>query len=212
MYHSDAKKHDFFVFCPRLRSLDEAKISHKLLARSLFAISKYYGAHLKIVVMNEKEDLEFANELVSLISSSEVVILRAFGEKEDEHKNSPDPATVLCGAKFVISSRYHGALLATALGIPTLAVSSDEKLRSLCKDFSIFPLSSPKILGNYAILCEKIDKMLLFFNKNEQKIAFLVQKNTLLADKYLEEIAELDLSKKKVQKNTQYHLADKNKS
>ena len=172
------KKQEYFVFCPHFCSLEKAKIDLKTLANSLKEVSKIQGASAKIVVLNEEEDLFCAKALQGLIGDAEILV----------PSTSEDVADLFSGAKFVISSRYHGVLLAFALGALTVALSGDPKIHGACLDFSSTPPFPVEKLGESTLLCEYIDRLLGDNQKSVAKTLDLMKKFSENAEIALENL------------------------
>lgn len=140
----------FFVFSPHSRGLKNAHISPKNLAAFLRRLSKEYHARAVITVLNENEDLDLARSVKKEISDAEIVVPKSVEEVGSYFYN----------AKFIISQRYHGAMLGAVLGVPVLALSTDPKMHSLCKDFALIPPSDPEILRYPVAVENKIAQVL----------------------------------------------------
>ena len=169
---------DFFVYIPHANSLKKSQINTNQLAESLKNLSQKRNLRIKIVVLNEKEDLPLAYEISVRISDVQMVT----------PKNEEEAANDFLGAKFVISSRYHGSLLAAALGKATLSVSTDPKMQALCKDFFLFPTQSHAIFGNPHSLNAYVEKMFDFHMKNTRKTEDNIQKLSAKSEKSLKNI------------------------
>ena len=146
----------YFAFCFNSKVFKCAKISPIGVAKSLEFISKSLKLRPKIVVLNENEDLQFALDIQRRFSSAKVFVPQGLC----------DAALCFRCAKFVISGRYHGVLLAFALGTPILALSGDPKIQSACEDFlnpAPFPfhkvVNGDSLLKHIQIIIEKSEKI-----------------------------------------------------
>lgn len=171
----------FFVYVPRAKSVSKAHLREEELAQSFAHLSSCRGAKLKIIVLNEKEDLPLAIELKKQINEVEIAVPRT----------AEECARAFSGAKFVISSRYHGSMLASVLQIPSLSVSSDPKIRALCKDLALFPVAHPEVLKDPELLNIKITKNLDYHLQNADLIAQKIKHATHLAKTRLEKILKI---------------------
>ena len=170
LHHFPCPQNPFFVFCPHANSLKKAKITPKILAKSLSAIENFHHISLKIVIFNKKEDLALAKALEKHLKNAKIYT-----------PHTPDEAArTLFSAKFVISSRYHASLLAISLEIPTLSISTDPKITALSTDFRTFPAFPPEIFSDANHLNTQILKMMHHNNSNKEIIA---QKINLFAAK-----------------------------
>ena len=173
-----AIKDEFFVYIPYSRALEKHQISAQQVAQSLISVSNRYRILVKIAVLNEKEDFPLACKIRKQIENAEIIVIR----------NEKEAALHFQSAKFIISSRYHGTLFAATMGIPALSISSDPKIYSLCKDYSLYPTSSPCVLEKPVLLCAKTQKMLDYNAENSLKIYNSIQKFTAEAEKSLNEL------------------------
>ena len=171
-------KDEFFEYIPYSRALEKHQISDQQIAKALSCVSRRYRMLVKIIVLNEKEDFPLAIRLANQIENAKAFVVR----------NENEAVLHLRSAKFIISSRYHGTLLATALGIPALSLSSDPKIQSLCTDYSLYPDLSPRVIENPILLCSKIEKMLNHNAQNSLKIYNSIQKFTAEAEKYINDV------------------------
>lgn len=146
----DADYGSFYVYIPCRNGLLAAGIDIALLARNLAYIEKAHAARVRIVILNENEDLLTAQTISKMMGGVEIVIPKAPSEL----------TKALTAAKFVISQRYHGALFAAFCNLPVIAVSSDPKMHSLCNELLLDEAVSPEILTCERNLCEKIDSAL----------------------------------------------------
>ena len=173
------ENNNFFAFCPYARSLESNKIHPDTLAKSFTVLSEQYKVRPKIVVFNEKEDLQIARVLKNRLKNAEIVVPHTAYEA----------ARAFHHAKFVISSRYHASLLAISLGIPMLSVSADPKIIALANDFCSFPALSPSIFRNSELLSLKTLEMITHHSENKdiiaQKIALSTRECEISIDKIL---------------------------
>ena len=173
-----AIKDEFFVYIPFSRAIEKHKISTQEVAKSLTSLSKKYKILVRIAVLNEKEDYPLACKIARQTENAEIFVVR----------DEKDAALRFRGAKFIISSRYHGTLFAITMGIPTLSVSNDPKIYSLCKDYSLCPAFSPSVLKKPVLLCAKAQKTLDYHAQNSLKIYNSIQKFTAETEKSLNEL------------------------
>lgn len=142
----------FGVYIPCRNGLLGAGVDIDLLARNLINIERAHGVRIRISVLNESEDLSVAKAISKLMGGREIVLPKAPNELIKE----------LEGAKFVISQRYHGTLFATFCKLPVIAVSTDPKMSSLCKELFLNEAVSPKILTCKRKLAQQIDCALAY--------------------------------------------------
>ena len=112
-----------FAFFINARACTGMGISALDLALALEKLQKELKIKCVIVVLNPKEDLPLAKSLarrgkMKIFVPKKCDTLCAFLKKCD----------------FSLSQRYHGALYSLFCGIPTLVLSSDPKLTSLCTE------------------------------------------------------------------------------
>lgn len=136
----------YFIFIPCYNGLEKAHISSKKVAFTLDFIEKTYGISPMLVLLNPKDDLAVAKSIASHLTNVKI-----------ECPTTPDKLFLLLQeAEFVISQRYHGTLFAAMCEIPTLSVSNDPKMHSLCKDLSLFPSQDVDIFKNPKHVFRKI--------------------------------------------------------
>lgn len=96
------------------------------LVRWLRALKGHSHKECVVLALNPREDLRLAKMLASSLSGRVLVAKRVSEVK-----------SLLCGASFVISQRYHGTLFASGCGSPVAAVSDDPKMRALCLELGV---------------------------------------------------------------------------
>lgn len=175
--HNHLCDKDYFVFCPHARALENNNITAQVLAKTLEHLSKKYSAHPVIAVLNKTDDLSLAEMLQRNIKCACATIFT----------NQNDMASVFSGAKFVISQRYHGTLLAISCNTPTLSLSQDPKMYGLSRDFNIAAPITPKILAN-PTLTDEILKKALNYHKNHSSE---IQSQTEILTKKAEKISSV---------------------
>lgn len=175
---NDCFEKDFFIYIPHANSILKSGIKTNRLAKTLKFLCSKHKLQLKIAVLNKKEDLPLALEICAHISEAEIIA--------PQHEE--DAANSFRGAKFIISSRYHGSLLATVLEKPTISISTDPKIRGLCKDFYIFPTQRYEMFENPLLFNAYIEKMMAFHTHNAKKIKENINKYTKESESALNEI------------------------
>ena len=151
---------DYFAFCPHSRALKNSNISANAIVKALENISQKYSVRPVIAVLNKRDDLALARILQKNIKCDQTMIFT----------NPDEMASVFGGAKFVISQRYHGALLALSCNIPTLSLSQDPKMYGLSRDFGSAAPALPQILSNPALMEEILQKALSYHEKHSKEI------------------------------------------
>jgi polysaccharide pyruvyl transferase WcaK-like protein len=131
-------------------------------------VCKKLNLGVKIAVLNEKEDLNFANEIKSSFRSAEMFVL----------EDCEGAVHIFKDAHFAISGRYHGVLLSLALETPTLALSGDPKITSACSDFLNFVPFPIKKMQDGALLYNYIVEILEKHEKIAPKICAIMQKSS----------------------------------
>ena len=174
----------YYIYVPCSFGLKESKIDPKELANSLLALENHLGARVVLVVMNKKEDFELAKTISKYISS----------KKEDDErtifcpKNASELVALLKRAKFVISQRYHGALLGAFSGVPTIPISNDNKMKALSYEILQNDCKSPDILANKKHLASYIEREILRQRKIKNEIVLKIEKQSSSANERVDKI------------------------
>ena len=107
------------VVSPASRRIEPAPVDE--IAAAVDLLAERIGARVVLTRFRGERDADAALTLHrSLASESEVL-----ADDVDEHVRR------VCGARLVISSRYHPIVLAALAGVPAVAVSDQAKVRSL---------------------------------------------------------------------------------
>lgn len=91
------------------------------IAAALDRLAEALGARLVLTAFRGERDAATARALLPLLAAP----AEALEPDIDEHVRR------VCGARLVVSSRYHPIVLAARAGVPVLAVSEQAKVRSL---------------------------------------------------------------------------------
>ena len=168
----------YTVFCPSARGAECDGVSPKRCAKALNHLSRELGAKLIIAVLNEDEDIGFAKGVAKGVVGAQIYI-----------PSSPERFITLLGsAKLVLSQRYHGSLFAASSGAPTLSLSNDPKMISLCRELKLYPPHRAMILRNGDLLLKYAKECISHFQKNQEITLKLV---TQSAQKSEHQISQL---------------------
>jgi polysaccharide pyruvyl transferase WcaK-like protein len=79
-----------------------------------------------------------------------------------------DIKSLLCTSKYLITTRYHGTVLSSSAGVPSIAISSDTRLEAVFRELGMMdlyidyvehPNPFPNVENLYDLLLEKTDKL-----------------------------------------------------
>ena len=104
--------------------------------------------------IDEKICLEFIQELKKYGVSADYI----------SAKSPQDTINIINNSKYVISTRLHGLIISSALKSKTLALSYDEKIKTLCNELDIEQID----IFNYSKE-EMFDKIKKLFKQKEEK-------------------------------------------
>lgn len=134
-------------------------------AESLRAVRDYYSLPCALLVLNPREDGMVAHKIAGALGGAKILTPR----------NPREAISIVEGAKFVISQRYHALLFAVGCEKIALAASSDPKVKALCCDFGIYhSVENGVLLNDRALLCE-IKRAAKHFCERSEKIARSVE-------------------------------------
>lgn len=175
----NAEGNGCFIYVPCSGGLSRSKISTDAVISVLKRVQMSFKLPLVIAVLNQTEDMVLAREVAKMLKNTKIIC-----------PNLPEELfeSLKC-AGFVISQRYHGTLFATCCNVPTLAVSNDPKMHSLCKDLGIFPCHSTILLTDEEKIAEKICECLKYGNEFEQSREIL-KKKTEIFERKIENLLE----------------------
>lgn len=177
------KAEKYFLFATCGGAHKRGYISSADAARVLEYIGKQFNARPIIAVLNHEGDFEISQKIAKIMSNSAVFCPNTPSEMKNLAKSS----------EFCICERYHGALFSLACGAPTLAVSSDPKMRALCREFGLADAVAPEKFFKYAtkscdfaIKC--VQSALTAWQGNAPAAARLVEENARRADAQIEAV------------------------
>ena len=126
----------YFVFILCSGGLKRVGASARVLKEEIDRISLMMSAHPVIVLLNETEDGKMARKIATAGCEAADVVAP---------KSPAELCSVLGGARFVLSQRYHGVLFAAGVGVPTVGLSDDPKTVALCAELGL-PCLAPRAL------------------------------------------------------------------
>lgn len=167
-----------FLYIPLHNGLRKNNIDVNSVAAALSSAKEILNSRLIITVLNPEEDLDLAKKLRKIIKNAEIAC-----------PMSPKELNILLSkTKFVISERFHGTLFAAVGNTPVLPISSDPKMRSVCKDFGLFPSQKPDIYLNYDAFSDKLMQSLTHFETHKREISLKIYDSTAKTRYNLEKI------------------------
>ncbi len=170
----------YFVYILRAGNIKNSHNEIKMLVNELRNVQNTYGLSTLVVVLNPTEDLLLAKTIGRKLKNSRIICPR-----------SPCQLySLLSQAKFVISQRYHGALFSCMCGVPTLVISNDPKMQSLCADLNMFPCQEPRILRIPNAICRQIGVILKYENQKTDNESSRVALSAKRAEEGLNKIFE----------------------
>ena len=117
---------NLLIYCPCSRGVEKANLTARELASALDSIAKSLGLTVTVAVLNKSEDMALAQKIKMELKDARTVCVQ----------DAKYFKKLLSRAALTVSQRYHGALFSLCLGVPTLALSCDPKLTSLCEQFN----------------------------------------------------------------------------
>ncbi len=117
---------NLLIYCPCSRGAEKANLTARELASALDSIAKSLGLTVTVAVLSKSEDMALAQKIKTELKDARTVCVR----------DAKYFKKLLSRAALTVSQRYHGALFSLCLGVPTLALSCDPKLTSLCEQFN----------------------------------------------------------------------------
>ncbi|MGM9631562.1 MAG: polysaccharide pyruvyl transferase family protein [Eubacteriales bacterium] len=177
------KSEKYFLFATCGGAHKRGHVSSADAARVLEYVGEQFNARPIIAVLNPEDDFEISQKIAKITPNSAIFCPKTASEMKNLAKNS----------EFCICERYHGALFSLACGAPTLAVSSDPKMRALVREFvGIDAVPLKKFFKtainscDFAIKCVQI--ALAACRENAAATARLVEENTRRADAQIDAV------------------------
>ena len=177
------KAEKYFLFATCGGAHKRGHISSADAARVLEYIGKQFSARPIIAVLNPEGDFEISQKIAKIMPNSAVFCPKTPSEMKNLAKSS----------EFCICERYHGALFSLACGAPTLAVSSDPKMRALCREFGLADAVAPEKFFkcatkscDFAIKC--VQSALTAWQGNSPAATRLVEETAHRADAQIEAV------------------------
>ena len=130
-------------------------------ARQIEKIIEKYGCYVPLICM-EQLDEPFVNKIYELVNSEKRKQIRVFSSGK---YNASQITSLLRSLDLLVTSRYHGYVLAMQAGIPMVAVGHDLRLKVLCQETGLademfLDFKDPDLFYRLGILLDRILKEL----------------------------------------------------
>jgi polysaccharide pyruvyl transferase CsaB len=165
------------IYIPGKRALSRAKISESQVSNLLKHLSKKLNAEIIIAALS-REDEESANKIAQRMGHCKVA-----------HINSRKQLIVLLkGAKICISQRYHGALYSFYCKTPTLVISNDPKMKTLCKELGSSASMPTNIFKNLEAFLLCAEREIELNSQIREEIHFKIIKRAAKTEQKMQKI------------------------
>ena len=166
------------IFIPCARMHEREELYEDDVGSALTQIAANIGCNEIIIALLNRDD-----EAMSLRISKKANICRI-----TRISSSQELITLLSGTRLCITERYHGALFSLFCKAPTLAISRDPKMNSLCRELGAIEPFSPSILTRSNTLCESCKRVLEFGTEQREKVSQKIVERAIRTDAALDKL------------------------
>ena len=168
------------IYIPNTRTLIKSGFSLQEVVTTIKSVCEKSNMELIVIPLSKNDFEKLKNE-----TGAKHKILPAYSLSPQEFEK------ILKSCSFCITQRYHGALFSLSCGIPTLAISNDPKIKSLCKEFALLSPSKTVLLTNTPLLSSTIEKELSNHKANYKHRAKRINKYAETTDANLNKIFDI---------------------